>query len=137
LKDLSELLQDPSLALSKYSVSYSEAMEDLSNSYFTTIPHVFGRNRPPVINTEALIKREVDLLEALTDMEISNEIMKDSKEEEEINHLDRMFQSLGMQEMTALGHDSSEYKELENYLIQSRGSTHYVNYQVSYTINFK
>ncbi|KAJ9207153.1 hypothetical protein DTO164E3_427 [Paecilomyces variotii] len=131
LKDLSDLFADHSLAMSKYGVSYRDATEDLSNRYFTTIPHVFGRNRPPVIDNEAMIKREVVLLEALTDMEISNEIMKDSsKDEEEINRLDRMFQGLGMEEMTPLDHSSSEFKEIKDYLLGTHGSTHHLRYQV-------
>ncbi|KAL1851169.1 hypothetical protein Plec18170_006493 [Paecilomyces lecythidis] len=131
LKDLSDLLTDRSLATTQYGVSYAVATQDLSNRYFTLIPHVFGRNRPPVIDNQILIKKEVDLLEALTDMEISNEIMKDSsKDEEEVNRLDRLFQGLGMEEMTPLDHKSSEFMELEKYLIQTHGSTHHLRYQV-------
>lgn len=100
LKDLSELIAMPSLATDKYNMSFTAATEELSNRYFTTIPHVFGRNRPPVINNGALIKREVELLEALTDMEIANEIVKGSKDADTIHPLDRQYLGLGMQEMT-------------------------------------
>lgn len=48
LKDLSALLNDPSLATTQYSTSYAEATENLSNSYFSLIPHAFGRNKPPI-----------------------------------------------------------------------------------------
>lgn len=102
MKELSELITDPSLATSRYGMGYAPALEKLSNRYFTTIPHVFGRNRPPVLNSDAQIKREIELLEALTDMDVANEIMKESKEAE-VNELDRQFQSLGMKEMTRRG----------------------------------
>ncbi|KAJ6134592.1 hypothetical protein N7523_000914 [Penicillium sp. IBT 18751x] len=130
LKELSELIADPSLAGSKYETDYATVSEHLSDQYFTTIPHVFGRNRPPVINSNAQIKKEVELLEALTDMDVANEIMKDSREADEINQLDRQFQSLGMEEMTRLDHKSSEFAELSNYLSNSRGQTHHLRYQV-------
>lgn len=100
LKDLSDLVANPSTAASKYGTSVRAAAEVLSNRYFTTIPHVFGRNRPPVLDHDALIKKEVELLEALTDMGVTNEIMKESKDVERIHQLDRQFNSLGMQEMT-------------------------------------
>ncbi|KAJ5218093.1 uncharacterized protein N7498_000192 [Penicillium cinerascens] len=130
LKELSELIADPSLAQSKYDTGYGTATETLSDQYFTIIPHVFGRNRPPVLDSDAQIKKEVELLDALTDMDVANEIMKNSKEADEINQLDRQFQSLGMEEMTRLDHKSSEFIELSNYLSNSRGATHYLRYQV-------
>lgn len=100
LKDLSELVNNQSLAMSKYGKSYLAATEELSNRYFTIIPHVFGRNRPPVINTSDLIKKEVDLLENLTDMEIANSIVKESKDDEMVHVLDRQFEGLRLREMT-------------------------------------
>lgn len=101
LKDLSELIHDQSLASSKYNKTFLAAAETLSNQYFTTIPHVFGRNRPPVIASNDLIKKEVDLLENLTDMEIANEINKVTLDDEMVHHIDRQFQGLNMSEMTA------------------------------------
>lgn len=104
LKDLSELISTPTLAQQEYNTSFARAAENLSNQYFTTIPHVFGRNRPPVIASQALIKREVELLDALTDMEIGNEILNSkssSTSEETVHHLDRQFAMLDLQEMTA------------------------------------
>lgn len=100
LKELAELLVDPALSTSRYNLSLGPAQEMLSNRYFTLIPHVFGRNRPPILVSDAMIRKEVELLEALTDMDVANEILKNSKEEDEIHHLDRQFQSLGMEEMT-------------------------------------
>lgn len=100
LKELAELLVDPTLSTSRYSLPLGPAQEMLSNRYFTLIPHVFGRNRPPILVNDTMIRKEVELLEALTDMDVANEILKNSKEEDDIHHLDRQFQSLGMEEMT-------------------------------------
>ncbi|RHZ44545.1 putative poly(ADP)-ribose polymerase PARP [Aspergillus thermomutatus] len=130
LKDLSELVTNPALASSRYGTTFQDAAQDLSNRYFTTIPHVFGRNRPPVLATDQQIKTEVDLLEALTDMGVANEIMKDSRDAEMMNQLDRQYQGLGMQEMTPLNRSSAEFRELEAYLNNSRGSTHHLRYSV-------
>lgn len=100
LKEISELMITPSVAQAKYGQSYNDAIETLSNRYFTLIPHVFGRHRPPTLNTNAQIKKEIDLLEALTDMDVANEIMVSSKQGDDTHALDRQFQSLGMKEMT-------------------------------------
>lgn len=94
LKELAGLIAEPT-----HDTNWQTSIESLSNRYFTTIPHVFGRNRPPVLSSDQLIKKEVELLDALTDMDVANEIMKDSKLSD-VNELDRQFQSLGMKEMT-------------------------------------
>ena len=103
LKDLAELLADPKLAVEKYKTDFKQAIEEISNSFYTTIPHSFGRNRPPLISTENMLKREIELLESLSDMEIANEIMKDATANDGgplIHQLDRQFAGLGLQEMT-------------------------------------
>ncbi|KAI0009495.1 PARP-domain-containing protein [Xylariaceae sp. FL0662B] len=110
LKDLSALLDDPSLAQSRYETSFPLATEHLSNLYFTLIPH--------------------ELLESLGDMKDASLVMK-SEQKEVINMLDQQFQGLGMREMTPLSRDSTEFIELKNYLTTTRGSTHNANYQVS------
>jgi poly [ADP-ribose] polymerase len=94
LKELAELIAETT-----HDTNWQRSIESLSNRYFTTIPHVFGRHRPPVLNSDQLIKKEVELLDALTDMDVANEIMKDSKLSD-VNELDRQFQGLGMKEMT-------------------------------------
>ncbi|OLN89070.1 Poly [ADP-ribose] polymerase 2 [Colletotrichum chlorophyti] len=131
LKDLSALLNDSSLATSKYHSSVAAATEQLSNLYYTLIPHAFGRNRPPVISTGDMLKKEVDLLDSLSDMKIANDLMKvDRKAADTIHPADKQFQSLGMEEMTALDHKSDEFNLLSDYLQGSKGSTHGINYKV-------
>lgn len=99
LKELSELIADPTSAQAKYDIPYGAAVEYLTNRYYTLIPHVFGRNRPPILGSDAQIKKEVELLEALTDMDVANEIMTESKDADQIHELDRQFKGLGMEEM--------------------------------------
>ncbi|KAI0171974.1 PARP-domain-containing protein [Hypoxylon sp. FL1284] len=129
LKDLSALLDNPSLSTSQYGTNLPAALEQLSNLYFTLIPHSFGRNNPPVIRDLTLLKREIELLESLGGMKDASLVMK--TEEMEMNMLDRQFRGLGMQEMTPLSKTSDEFKQLHDYLMQTKGATHTVNYQVS------
>lgn len=110
-------------------------IETLSNQYLSLIPHVIKRNqRPPVLDNMDKIKFELELLEALTDMQLANDLMKGAKKgkehAEEVNLLDRQFQGLGMQEMDPIDHGSDEFRELENYLTKSVGHTHGTQYRV-------
>ncbi|KAF2101009.1 PARP-domain-containing protein [Rhizodiscina lignyota] len=134
LKEIASLLKHPSLAQNKYSVTQNEALEDLSNQYYSTIPHIFGRNRAPVINNDDLLRKEVAMLDDLTDMEVANAIMKSTDEKKKdaasVSLIDKRFAELGMNEMTPLDKKSNEYKELQSYLISSTGKTHYVKYRL-------
>lgn len=76
LKDLSILLVNPSLAQSEYGTTFQAATEQLSNTFYSYIPHAFGRNRPPIISNEDMLKREIELLDSLSDMKDANNIMK-------------------------------------------------------------
>jgi len=75
LKEISEILGDPTLALSKYGGSLGNVLADLTSRYYSIIPHVFGRNIPPIINTVDRLKREADLVQSLGEMEIATEII--------------------------------------------------------------
>ncbi|UNI18506.1 NAD(+) ADP-ribosyltransferase [Purpureocillium takamizusanense] len=128
LKDLAALIDDPTLAKSKWDMTLAAATEHLSNTYYSLIPHAFGRHRPPVINSDPQLKKEIELLESLSDMKDAADLLKKdragSRSAQDVHALDRQFQSLGMEEMTPLAHDGAEFRHLRNYLHGSQGSTH-------------
>ncbi|KAM0240361.1 hypothetical protein ACHAPO_002257 [Fusarium lateritium] len=131
LKNLAALFDNPNLATTEYNLSVASATEQLSNTFYSLIPHAFGRNRPPVINTNQMLKKEIDLLESLSDMKDAAEIMKiDRKTRDTIHPLDRQFAGLGMEEMTPLEHNSNEFTRLKDYLNESKGATHNMTYDV-------
>ncbi|KAH7407017.1 poly polymerase catalytic domain-containing protein [Phaeosphaeria sp. MPI-PUGE-AT-0046c] len=124
LKDLSVILDNTDAA------SLAEA-EQLSNRFYSVIPHAFGRNRPPIIRTNDQLKKEIELLESLSDMKDAAAMLKSSlKEDSGIHQLDRQFSGLNMNEMSPLDRDSKEFTELETYLNDSKGATHHLSYKV-------
>ncbi|KAK8134518.1 NAD(+) ADP-ribosyltransferase [Apiospora sp. TS-2023a] len=93
LKDLSELLGDPASAQASHGMTFDDAKKALSNTFFTLIPHAFGRARPPVIQSDDMLKKEIEHLESLSDMKDASGIMKgDDKDAEKTNLLDQQFQ---------------------------------------------
>lgn len=126
LKNLAAIIETPTNAVGGQSV------EDLSNLYYSYIPHAFGRDRPPIISNLPMIKREIDLLETLADLKDATNIMQGQIDEmNRLHPLDRQFQGLKLREMTPLDPRENEFKMLERYLMNTRGSTHHnVNYQV-------
>ncbi|KUJ16942.1 PARP-domain-containing protein [Mollisia scopiformis] len=131
LKDLSALFDDPALAQTQYGTTFQDAAEELSNAFFSLIPHAFGRNRPPIINNLQMLKREIDMLDSLSDMKETASIMKkDTKSVDQMNALDQQFKGLNLSEMTPLKKNSTEFLELGNYFVDTRGQTHKLTYQV-------
>jgi poly [ADP-ribose] polymerase len=122
LKELAALIDSPTT---------SAEIERVSNRYYSVIPHSFGRNRPTIINNNQLLKKEIELLESLSDMKEASDMLKASlKDDSHLNELDRKFQTLGMDEMEPLSAKSSEFAELSDYLTKTKGATHNVNYAV-------
>lgn len=134
LRELASLIKHPALAQDKYGIDQRDAIEDFSNQYYSTIPHVFGRNRAPLINNDDLLRREVAMLDTLTDMEVANTIMKSTDQKKRdtasVNLIDKRFAELGMAEMTPLDKKSQEYRELKDYLVGSAGQTHGIRYRL-------
>ncbi|KAK3356497.1 poly-ribose polymerase-like protein [Lasiosphaeria hispida] len=130
LKDLSALIDNQSLA-PNYGVPHQKAIENLSNSYYSLIPHAFGRNRPPIISVQQMVKQEIELLESLSDMKDAAFIMKmDKVGDDDVHPLDKQYQGLKMDEMTPLDHSSTESTHLMEYLTKTRGAIHNANYKV-------
>ncbi|KIX09899.1 uncharacterized protein Z518_00980 [Rhinocladiella mackenziei CBS 650.93] len=134
LKELTSLVADRNL-MTGLGLHYDQAIADRSNQYFSLVPHAVGRRSVPLLQDMGSIKREIQLLETLTDMQLANEIMNSAKvdkykQQEHMNILDRQYMGLGMQEMTPLDITSQEYREIHDYLKNSKGGTHGVTYQV-------
>lgn len=129
LKDLSTLLNNLSLAQSEYQTSPQGAIEHLSNLYYSYIPHSFGRTRPPVISSDHMIKREIELMESLSELKNADDIIK-SEGDGALHPLDARFQALGLQEMTPLQWGCNEFKQIQQYLLETNGETHGYKYNV-------
>jgi poly [ADP-ribose] polymerase len=126
-----QALKDLSTLLDKTDASSREQVEDLSNRYYSVIPHAFGRVRPPVIRDNDQLKKEIELLDSLSDMKEAAAMLKQTlKDDGGIHQLDRQFNGLNMNEMSPLDRASQEFTELETYLNNSKGATHHLSYKV-------
>jgi poly [ADP-ribose] polymerase len=75
LKEISDLLGNPALALSIYSQPFATAFSTLTSRYYSIIPHTFGRHHPLLIDSVTRLKFEAKMIESLGEMEIASEIM--------------------------------------------------------------
>tara|TARA_R110002003_G_scaffold107_4_gene8961 strand:- start:417 stop:1703 length:1287 start_codon:yes stop_codon:yes gene_type:complete len=126
-----QALKDLSVLLDNTDAESRTQIQHLSDRYHSLIPHAFGRDRPPVIRDNDHLKREIELLESLSDMKEAAAMLKSSlKDDGGIHQLDRQFKGLGMNEMSPLDQSSQEFTELSAYLNNSKGATHHMTYQV-------
>lgn len=160
LKEISDVIGDATLAIKKHGGSRAAVLATLTSQYYTIIPHAFGRQVPPVIDTLERLKREAELVESLGEMEIATEIISNvsfhyiiqahgkvanlQKQGQKLNTIDRHFQSLQLTEFhpctcgihpfpdRILVHPSSdEYQHLCGYLRSTHGATHTYAVEVS------
>uniref|UniRef100_A0A8C6U288 Poly [ADP-ribose] polymerase n=1 Tax=Neogobius melanostomus TaxID=47308 RepID=A0A8C6U288_9GOBI len=101
-------------------------LEELSSKFFTIIPHNFGRQRPPTIDTKEIIEKKKEMLMVLADIELAQTLKTETeKAQEEIKTVphpaDQNYTSL-MCKLTLLDKKSEIYKIIEKYLAETRHS---------------
>ncbi|KAJ4485480.1 PARP-domain-containing protein [Lentinula aciculospora] len=128
LKALSEVIDNHNSEEAKKWGGQQAGCAELTNRYYSIIPHDFGRTKPPAIRTQDALKRELELVDALGDMEIATELMQASTasdgEGNPVNPLDAQFNSLSLNNMDPVERNSNEFKTLENYMSDTHGKTH-------------
>ncbi|KAF8887759.1 PARP-domain-containing protein [Infundibulicybe gibba] len=128
LKTLSEVINNPTGAAAQEYGNFRAAVEQLSGHYYSIIPHDFGRQRPVVIDNAVRLKSELELVDALGDMEIASKLISSSiltdDQGNPINPLDAHFRSLSLSSMDPIGKATNEFKTLEAYVRDTHGATH-------------
>ncbi|KAG5715912.1 Poly [ADP-ribose] polymerase 2-A [Termitomyces sp. T112] len=134
LKTLSEVIEKPNGDIANRHGGFHAACAQLSGAYYSIIPHDFGRQRPTVISTQKHLQEELNLVDALGDMEIASKLISTNLHADAngapINSLDANFRSLGLTSMKPVISDTQEFKTLEAYVRDTHGVTHR-HFQVS------
>ncbi|GJJ72712.1 poly [ADP-ribose] polymerase 2/3/4 [Entomortierella parvispora] len=120
LKQIGEALSNPM-------PTSQAALMRLSSDFYTVIPHNFGRNAPPVISDPQTLKKKLDMLEALAEIEIAQHLIKENKKADEamtVNPLDQKFASLKLNKLEPMDRNSERFKLIEQFTKNSHGSSH-------------
>eukprot|EP01117_Protostelium_nocturnum_P006845 TRINITY_DN2453_c1_g2_i1.p1 TRINITY_DN2453_c1_g2~~TRINITY_DN2453_c1_g2_i1.p1 ORF type:complete len:925 (-),score=400.89 TRINITY_DN2453_c1_g2_i1:130-2904(-) len=103
-------------------------LKDLSNQFYTIIPHNFGMNAVPIIRTIEDVKKKTDLVDALCDIEIANKLMKETKEtSSEDDALVGNYNALKAK-ITPLDKSGELYKRLSSYAYNSHDDKYFSNF---------
>jgi poly [ADP-ribose] polymerase len=105
---------------------------ELSSKFYTIIPHEFGFSKPTVINTAQLLKKKLEMLEALAEIEVATTLIKSSIEEQiKHNPLDLQYESLKC-DLAPMDPKDEKWKLIETYTKNTHAQTH-----SSYSLNIK
>lgn len=106
-----------------------KALEQLSGEFYTVIPHDFGfkKMREFVIDTPQKLKRKLEMVEALAEIEVATKLLKDDAEMQE-DPLFAHYQRLHC-ELVPVEFGTEEFSMIENYMKNTHAETH-SNYTV-------
>uniref|UniRef100_G0ULU8 Poly [ADP-ribose] polymerase n=1 Tax=Trypanosoma congolense (strain IL3000) TaxID=1068625 RepID=G0ULU8_TRYCI len=99
-----------------------EQLVDLSSQFYTLIPHSFGMQRPPVIDTKEMVNQKKKMLETLNELEIASKLLGGIKDNE-AHPLDNVYDKIKC-EIQPLKPSSKVYKRIIKYVENTQGPTH-------------
>ncbi|KAJ3107588.1 Poly [ADP-ribose] polymerase 2, partial [Phlyctochytrium bullatum] len=101
-----------------------EQLHEHTNLFFTIIPHDFGRNRPPLLDTMEKVQAKIKMVEALADIEVTTTLLGGIKDRDTtVNPIDQKYESLKCH-MKVVEKDSETFKLVETYTANTHGHTH-------------
>uniref|UniRef100_UPI00398F2635 protein mono-ADP-ribosyltransferase PARP3 n=1 Tax=Pristiophorus japonicus TaxID=55135 RepID=UPI00398F2635 len=96
-------------------------LEELSSKFYTIIPHYFGRQRPPVIDTADVVQAKKDMLLVLADIELAQSLQAEKGQKTEnveiksVPHpVDEDYNLLKCN-LSLLPQNSEEFKMIKKY----------------------
>ncbi|KAH8292667.1 hypothetical protein KR044_013023 [Drosophila immigrans] len=96
---------------------------DASNRFYTLIPHNFGVNAPPLIESVKQVETLRQMLDSLSEIEVAYKIIKSENNVDGINPIDKHYEQLKTQ-LEPLDKKSNEFAILNNYVQNTHASTH-------------
>ncbi|GCB75382.1 hypothetical protein scyTo_0019002, partial [Scyliorhinus torazame] len=96
---------------------------DLSNRFYTLIPHDFGMKKPPLLNSEEYIQAKVQMLDSLLDIEVAYSLLKGGKEDDAKNPIDVNYEKLHT-DIKVLDGQTDEAKIIRDYVKNTHAATH-------------
>ncbi|KAF2885554.1 hypothetical protein ILUMI_20622 [Ignelater luminosus] len=93
---------------------------DASNRFYTFVPHSFGIDNPPVINDLETIKKKIEMVDNLMELEIAYSLMKSTGGN---NTIDAHYEQLKT-ELDTVDPTSEEYQIIQEYVKNTHAATH-------------
>ena len=91
------------------------------NDFYTRIPHEFGFKTPPIIRSAPEVKKKLELLETLSDIQVALKIL--SSVQDNVNPIDSKYNQLKI-DISPMDKKTKEWKAVEKSIKSTHASTH-------------
>uniref|UniRef100_A0A8B9LEZ0 Poly [ADP-ribose] polymerase n=1 Tax=Astyanax mexicanus TaxID=7994 RepID=A0A8B9LEZ0_ASTMX len=96
---------------------------DLSNRFYTLIPHDFGMKKPPLLSNLDYIQTKVQMLDNLLDIEVAYSLLRGGAEDNKKDPIDINYEKLKTK-IEVLDNSSEEAQLIHQYVKNTHASTH-------------
>lgn len=94
-----------------------------TNHFYSLVPHDFGIEKPPIIDTNEVIKNKSDMIESLMEIELAYNMLSNKGANSNNNPIDEHFDQLNTN-MEVIDKSSEEFKLLLEYVKNTHAATH-------------
>ena len=105
-------------------ISDMDELTCLSSEFYTYIPIVCGRRKPPVIATPELISKFSDILDELRNMVVAVKVLDVGQPSSKIHPADNIYANL-QTDITVLDKDDDMWKHIADYVKNTHAPTHH------------
>lgn len=96
---------------------------DLSNRFYTLIPHDFGMKKPPLLNNTDSVQAKVEMLDNLLDIEVAYSLLRGGSDDSTKDPIDVNYEKLKT-DIKVVDRDSEEAEIIRKYVKNTHASTH-------------
>lgn len=96
---------------------------DCTNRFYTLIPHNFGIESPPLLDTIDQVNNLSQMLDSLLEIEVAYSLISHEDTSDQLNPMDRHYDQLKTQ-LEPIDHESEEFKFIEKYVKNTHAETH-------------
>ncbi|XDC80304.1 hypothetical protein R6Z07F_011477 [Ovis aries] len=96
---------------------------DLSNRFYTLIPHDFGMKKPPLLNNANSVQAKVEMLDNLLDIEVAYSLLRGGSDDSSKDPIDVNYEKLKT-DIKVVDKDSEEAEIIRKYVKNTHATTH-------------
>ncbi|KAG8443845.1 hypothetical protein GDO86_009147 [Hymenochirus boettgeri] len=96
---------------------------DLSNRFYTLIPHDFGMKKPPLLNNLEYIQAKVQMLDNLLDIEVAYSLLRGGTDDGGKDPIDVKYEKIKT-DIKVVDKDSEESRIIHEYVKNTHAETH-------------
>lgn len=94
-----------------------------TNKFYSLVPQSFGVEKPPLINSDEMIKKKIEMVDSLMEIEVAFNATKSYNSDSKISPIDYSYDFLKT-DIEVLDKSSEEFQLLQTYVTNTHAVTH-------------